>query len=476
MEQARREPLLSAATDVWSWAATVRQVHPAILDGIDPAHILAEYEPLLAHVASHAELLDLMNEMQSELGVSHAGVYPPEASDATGEDEDDGQQGFLGLDTEWDESLRGWRIVGQCHGDVWVPKDAAPMTRAKAQAVQGELVVAINQRRLTKTLSPEVALRRLAGKEISVTLRRSEAAGPGGAGDGGPGGKGRAPPTKRVGGGKKKAEHGGGAKPSMERSVRVRVGTVAQIRRARYLDWVGTRRDMVATGCAGRPSLRVGYVHISDMEESGYADFAKQFLAECRPGVAALILDLRGNCGGYTSDLILTRLTQRRMGRELGAHGHPGSIPELAAPSSLVVLIDEGTSSDSELLAHTLQHAAGAVLVGSRTWGGVVSMGETDLVDGTTVSHPSFLVRLDHGTLPLEGRGVLPARPVAATPHDAIQGHDRQLEAAVDEALKLAEANAVAVGDSEEEDSHNTLVLQRDHPHWSQLAEPEADS
>ena len=58
-----------------------------------------------------------------------------------------------------------------CTGDVWEARDAAPMSRACVRAKVGDLVVAINQRRLTRELPPEVVLRRLAGKEVYVTLR-----------------------------------------------------------------------------------------------------------------------------------------------------------------------------------------------------------------------------------------------------------------------------------------------------------------
>jgi tricorn protease len=253
--------------------------------------------------------------------------------------------------------------------------------------------------------------------------------------------------------------------------VRVRIGSMAKMRRARYLDWVASRRELVqslATGGGGAgalPRCAVGYVHIADMEEGGYADFTRQFLAECRSEVGALLLDLRGNEGGNISDLILGRLTQRRLGRELAPHGLACTIPEHAAPHGLVVLVDEFTSSDGELLAHHLQAMLHAPVVGHRTWGGVIAMDETELVDGTTVTHPAFVVKLDGASMPLENRGVVPTIPVDATPHDAVSGRDRQLEVAVEQAVAIARrASASAAAAS---DVDGWAPLPRERKHWS---------
>ena len=467
------------------WASSMRKVHPSILSGIDGAHILAEYEPILARIACHGELLDLMREMQGELGASHAFVEPPKRED---DDDVEGEQGSLGARCEWDEATDGWRIVEICRGDPWEARDTAPLSRGAVCAKAGDVLVAINQRRLTRELPPEVAMRRLAGKEVYLTIRT-------------PGGEGASSPSLSAGGGGQKGgkakgtnARGGGGKggrgggkdrdaAAAERTVRVRVSGTAQLRRARYLDWVASRRELVHSRVAGSSSrsagagatmLAVGYVHVADMEEAGYADFTRQFLAECRSDVDVLILDLRGNAGGTISDLILSRLTQRRLGCELAPHGLAASIPEHAAPPGLVVVVDEFTSSDGELLAYHLQTMLHAPVVGRRTWGGVIAMDETELVDGTTVTHPAFVLRLDAATMPLENRGVVPTFAVEATPHDAVNGRDRQLEVAIDQAAAMAaEASRQrrARSDAAANGAPEWTPLPRARKHWSAPAE-----
>lgn len=139
-----------------------------------------------------------------------------------------------------------------------------------------------------------------------------------------------------------------------------------------------------------------------------------------------------------------------------------------------MVVVDEFTSSDGELLAYHLQTMLHAPVVGRRTWGGVIAMDETELVDGTTVTHPAFVLRLDAATMPLENRGVVPTFAVEATPHDAVNGRDRQLEVAIDQAAAMAaEASRQrrARSDAAANGAPEWTPLPRARKHWSAPAE-----
>ena len=348
----------------------------------------------------------------------------------------------------------------------------------------GDALLAINQLRLTASMPPEVAMRRLAGKEVYLTLRpagqsdgsggadggkargkaRAKGGDGGGGGKGGKGGKGGGKGGGGKGGGKDGGAGGGGrgAASAADRSTRVRVGSTSLVRRGRYLDWVVGCRELVHARTGGK----VGYVHVPDMEESGYAHFSRQFLAECHNARRVLLIDLRGNVGGVTSDVIVAKLTQRRVAIEQPPHGRSDSIPCHATPARLVVLVDENTCSDGELLGAELAAVAGALLVGSPSWGGVIGMGETELIDGTTVSHPSYTVRMDSGGA-LENRGLRPTVHVEAAPHDAMRGRDALLEAAIAQANELvaaserADAARGAVSDTE------WMPIMRPNLHWS---------
>jgi tricorn protease len=179
----------------------------------------------------------------------------------------------------------------------------------------------------------------------------------------------------------------------------------------------------------------------------------------------ALLLDLRGNAGGAVSDLVVQRLTQRQLATELPPHGRAHALPEHCAPPLLLVLIDEHTCSDAEVVAHNLAAAAGATLVGARTWGGVFAMGLTELLDGTSVSHPSYALRTSQ---PIENRGVEPHVLAEVAPHDAARGIDALLDAATAKMLALMQerARAAAASGAQEADAH-LQPQPRAWPHWS---------
>ena len=258
-----------------AWAATEAKVHPSVLEGVDMAAIREAYSPLLGRVNCLHELLDLLGEMQAELGASHAGAAPAEEEGGDG----DGMQGFLGAETEWDAGAGGWRLTRCLRGLPWDERFAPPLARAGAPA-EGDVLTAVNGRRLSASLPPERALSGLAGREVQLSFRPQsgggggggagggsrKVGGGGGGGGGGNGGGGSGGKSRRGGG-------GGGGGGGGERCVRVKAGGLALERRAAYLDAVDSWRAQVAEASGGR----VGYLHMADMEESGYEDFARGF-------------------------------------------------------------------------------------------------------------------------------------------------------------------------------------------------------
>lgn len=131
-------------------------------------------------------------------------------------------------------------------------------------------------------------------------------------------------------------------------------------------------------------------------------------------GVTALILDLRGNPGGLldqavaVSDLFLREglvLTQRnRQGREVHYQSQDGQIGE---EIPLVVLIDEGSASASEVVAGALRDRDRAVLIGHNSFGKGLVQHVYDLADGSQLHVTVSLWFTPDGT-PIHGEGLTP--------------------------------------------------------------------
>lgn len=82
--------------------------------------------------------------------------------------------------------------------------------------------------------------------------------------------------------------------------------------------------------------------------------------------------------------------------------------PENCVNSPLVLLMDENTGSDGEVLCNAFKQLGLGTSVGRRTWGGVLGMEGQELVDGSELSMPdNNYYTLDVG-FAVEGGGVSP--------------------------------------------------------------------
>ena len=157
-------------------------------------------------------------------------------------------------------------------------------------------------------------------------------------------------------------------------------------------------------------------------------------------GVQGLILDLRNNAGGslQTTDELLGRFLPdtARSVHELDQRGHQtfelagGRLHARQLP--MVVLINGGSASASEVTAAALRDAHRAILVGQKTAGAVASSELLPLPGGGGIQIAVAAATAESGA-DLDGVGVAPDVVTAQsrTLADYRSGHDPQLEAAV---------------------------------------------
>ncbi len=136
-----------------------------------------------------------------------------------------------------------------------------------------------------------------------------------------------------------------------------------------------TRADIVV------PTVRsmvlgnhVLYVRIYQFGSATSADFSSA-LKSGVAGASGIVLDLRGNPGGFTSaaDDVITQFvtsgeTFETRGRD-GVDKHQVGSTHLAPTQPLVVLVDANSASASEIVAGSLQVHGRAKLVGTKTFG-----------------------------------------------------------------------------------------------------------
>jgi tricorn protease len=208
----------------------------------------------------------------------------------------------------------------------------------------------------------------------------------------------------------------------------------------RYQDWVSSRRDYVEGSAGGR----LGYVHVPDMMGSGWAQLHRDLgHATTRQG---LIVDVRYNRGGHTSQLVLARIAKRLIGWVTGRHYQEhGAYPDASPRGPVVLVANEYSGSDGDIINAAGQAVGLGPVVGVRTWGGVVGIdGRFDLVDGTGITQPRYAFWLEGKEWGVENHGVDPDIEVIHTPADFFSEDDPQLDRAIAEALaRLEQAPAL---------------------------------
>jgi len=192
---------------------------------------------------------------------------------------------------------------------------------------------------------------------------------------------------------------------------------------------------------------RVAYVHISSMGLPSLVEFERDLYAQAH-GKEALIIDVRGNGGGWTTDLMLTSLLAGDHAVTVPRGGGPG-YPQgrrllYAWTKPIVVLCNEHSFSNAEIFSWSIQTTGRGPVVGQRTHGGVISTGGTHLGDGSWLRLPfrGWRSRKD-STRPdgldgsnLEGTGCRPDIVIENHPEDLARGIDLQLQRALTEALR----------------------------------------
>ncbi len=119
----------------------------------------------------------------------------------------------------------------------------------------------------------------------------------------------------------------------------------------------------------------VGYLHLTTFGPQSTPQAASTLKDLSDQGMKALVLDLRANSGGLlkaavdVAGLFLPKnsLVVTVRSREAGESHHTRTPPVCSVP--MVVLIDGGSASASEILAGVLQHFQRATCVGERTFG-----------------------------------------------------------------------------------------------------------
>jgi tricorn protease len=116
--------------------------------------------------------------------------------------------------------------------------------------------------------------------------------------------------------------------------------------------------------------------------------------------------------------------------------------PQGAIFGPKVMIINEFAGSGGDAMPWYFHRAGVGKLVGERTWGGLVGLsGFPDLMDGGVVMAPNWAIWNPNGTMDVENHGVAPDFEVELDPAAVRQGHDPQLDKAIEVVMEELRKN-----------------------------------
>jgi tricorn protease len=363
--------------------------------GLDLAATEKKYEVYLPGIASRTDLNYLFEETMGELSVGHmfvrGGDRPVIKHVAVG---------LLGADYKIENGR--YRFARIYDGEAWNPQLRAPLTQPGVNVSEGEYLLAVNSRQVSGSDNVYSFFEATADKSVILRV---------------------------------------GADPGGASSREVNVVPVANERALRNLAWIEDNRRKVNQLSNGR----LAYIYLPDTASAGYTYFNRYFFSQA--GKEGAVVDERFNGGGTNTDYILDYLRRTLMNYRTTRDGEDTTTPVSLIRGPKVMIINEYAGSGGDAMPWHFRQAKIGMLVGKRTWGGLVGFfgpSET-LMDGGIVTAPSRGFWTPSNQWEVENHGIAPDVEVEFDPRAVRQGHDPQLEKAVQVLLADLEKHPLPV-------------------------------
>jgi tricorn protease len=350
-----------------------------------------KYEPYVASIASRTDLNYIFSEMLEGFSVGHLrgnGGQIPEAKRVPG--------GMLGAD--YTVTDNHYCIAKLYSGGHWNPQAMGPLTQPGLNVKVGDCILAISGKDVLASDDIQRNLEGTAGHAVTIKIGAASGSG----------------------------------------SREITVIPIASEAALRNIDWIEGNIKKVDELSGGK----LAYVYLPDTAQGGFTNFNRYYYAQQEKQGA--IIDERFNSGGQVADYIIEALNRKLMDFWSPRYGKIDRTPNAAILGPKVMITNEFAGSGGDAMPYLFRQQKVGPLVGKRTWGGLVGIGQIpELMDGGTVTSPSFGQFSPAGEWDIENRGVEPDFVVEQDPKLVSEGHDPQLEKAVALALQELAAHPV---------------------------------
>jgi tricorn protease len=316
--------------------------------------VLEKYRSILPGIRSREDLNFLLEELIGELATSHNYILNRGENDIIRHQ----PQGFLGGKVSWAEN--GYRLV-----EVDTTKDASgfylsPLLEQGVDLKENDVITSIDGQKCSKNVPISKLLRNKGGKSVRIGyLRNGE--------------------TKNT-----------------------TITLLGGLKYIAYNKWVNKNREYVHK----KSSNRIGYLHIPDMVQRGFAEFHKGYnLERYKQG---LIIDVRYNSGGHVSPIIISALQRKQT--SIAVFGDQiETEPAYSNQGNLIMICNQHSGSDGDMVVHSFKSNNLGKVVGKRTWGGLIGISpKRDFLDGGLSSQAEYALWFQDVGLGIENHGMDP--------------------------------------------------------------------
>ncbi|WP_223151680.1 S41 family peptidase [Chitinophaga varians] len=356
------------------------------LHGVNWNEVKEKYSRILEGARTREEVNFVIGEMIAELNASHAYVFGGDL-----ETTKEMNVGYLGAD--WEADGKYYKIKHIVRGADWDAEARSPLAEPGINIPEGTYILAVNGVPLTTATEPFNAFQGLGGKAVELTYN---------------------------------------SRPSFDGAKTAVVKTISNEYRLRHLAWIESNRKHIAEVT----NDQVGYIFVPSTGIDGQDELVRQFSAQWNK--AALIIDERFNNGGQIPDRFIELLARKPLAYWATRDGAPLAAPQIGHFGPKVMLINGWSGSGGDAFPDYFRRTGLGPLIGTRTWGGLIGYsGTPGLIDGGSVTAPSFRMYSPEGTWFREGHGVDPDILVDENLGDMAKGIDPQIERAITEIKAL---------------------------------------
>lgn len=365
-----------------AWRLARDRFYDPGMHGRDWDAILTRYLVMAENAVTREDITFVIREMVAELGAGHTGAYPAPRGVSNRRADD---VGLLGADfAVRDGHYMFTRILrpGGLASDV-----RSPLAGPGVNVREGDYLLAVNGAPVGVDLAPWAPFQGLADKTVELTVND---------------------------------------KPTLTGARKVRVKTLKSEAALREFDWVERNRRYVRDASGGR----IGYAYVRDTSRGGQDQLVLQYKAQ--HDLDGMIVDARFNSGGALGDRLVELLNRPPLVYFNRRYGGDYSLPEQAFAGAKAFLTNGWSYSGGDGFPLLFKAAKVGPVIGTRTTGALIGPnGYFQLMNGVIVSIAPMRVYSADGVWPNGNNGVAPDIEVMNNPGVLAQGHDQQLDAAI---------------------------------------------